>query len=632
MHMYMHHYTVDHPQYTWIHCIHAGTPRGYYMCTITQWTVHGIHGCIVSMRVHQGATTWYTVDCPRYTWIHCIHAGTPRGYYVCTITQWTVHGIHGYIVSMRVHQGATTCGLSTVYMDTLYPCGHTKGPLHGTQWTVHGTWIHCIHAGTPRGYYMVHSGLSMVYMDTLYPCGHTKGLLCMHHYTVDRPWYAWIHCIHAGTPRGYYMCTITQWTVHGIHGYIVSMRVHQGATTWYTVDCPRYTWIHCIHAGTPRGYYVCTITQWTVHGIHGYIVSMRVHQGATTCGLSTVYMDTLYPCGHTKGLLHGTQWTVHGTWIHCIHAGTPRGYYMVHSGLSTVYMDTLYPCGHTKGLLHGTQWTVHGIHGYIVSMRAHQGATTWYTVDCPWYTWIHCIHAGTPRGYYVCTITQWTVHGMHGYIVSMRAHQGAITCVLLHSGPSMVYMDTLYPCGHTKGLLCMYHYTVDCPWYTWIHCIHAGAPRGHYMWTVHGIHGYIVSMRAHQGAIMYAPLHSGPSMVYMDTLYPCGHTKGLLHVYHYTVDRPWYTWIHCIHAGTPRGYYAIMCVSLHSGPSMVYMDTLYPCGHTKGLLCVYHYTVDRPCMVYMDTLYPCGGYNNHMPKAGLYTTGYSDTMDIECTD
>ena len=93
-----------------------------------------------------------------------------------------------------------------------------------------------------------------------------------------------------------------------------------------------------------------------------------------------------------------------------------------------------------------TQWTVHGIHGYIVSMQAHQGAIT------------------------CCTITQWTVHGIHGYIVSMQANQGA---VMYYSEPSMVYMDTLYLLYvgmQTKGLLYyVYHFT---------------------QWTIHGIHGY----------------------------------------------------------------------------------------------------------------------------------------------
>ena len=271
--------------------------------------------------------------------------------------------------------------------------------------------------------------------DRLITVDHPYMHMYMHHYTVDRPWYTWIHCIHAGTPRGYYNVCVYH----------------------YTVDRPWYTWIHCIHAGIPR--------------------DALLHSGP-----SMVYMDTLYPCGHTKGLLCMYHYTVDRpwyTWIHCIHAGIPRGA-LLHSGPSMVYMDTLYPCGHTKGLL-----------------CMHH-----YTVDHPRYTWIHCIHAGTPRGYYVCTITQWTVHGIHGYIVSMRAHQGAIMCVPLHSGPSTVYMDTLYPCRHTKGLLCMYHYTVDRPWYTWIHCIHAGTPGGYYVCTI---------------------------------------TQWTVH--------PWYTWIHCIHVG-----------------------------------------------------------------------------------
>ena len=163
-------------------------------------------------------------------------------------------------------------------------------------------------------------------MDTLYPCGHTKGLLHVYHYTVDRPRYTWIHCIHAGIPRGYYMYTTTQWTVHGIQDTLYPCGYTKGLVHvyHYTVDRPRYTWIHCIHAGIPRDYYMYTITQWTVHSIHGYIVSMRAHQGAIM-------------------------------------------YVPLHSGPSMVYMDTLYPCRHTKGCTI-TQWTVHGIHGYIVSM------------------------------------------------------------------------------------------------------------------------------------------------------------------------------------------------------------------------------------------------------------------------
>ena len=131
----------------------------------------------------------------------------------------------------------------------------------------------------------------------------------------------------------------------------------------------------------------------------------------------------------------------------------------------------------------------------------------YYTVDRPWYTWIHCIHAGTPRGYYM--LYHYTVD-RPGYTWIHSIH--ARGCYVLGTNePSMVYVDTLYLLYvgmHTKGLLCVYHYTLDCPWYTWIHCIHAGTPKGYYMytitqWTVQGIHGYILSMQANQGAVMY---------------------------------------------------------------------------------------------------------------------------------
>ena len=56
---------------------------------------------------------------------------------------------------------------------------------------------------------------------------------------------------------------------------------------------------------------------------------------------------------------------------------------------------------------------------------------------------------------------------------------------------------------------------------------------------------------------------------------------------------------------------------------MVYMDTLYLLYvdmHTKGLLCVYHLH-SGPSMVYMDTM---------SGQCTLVVIG--DTMDIECTD
>ena len=141
----------------------------------------------------------------------------------------------------------------------------------------------------------------------------------------------------------------------------------------------------------------------------------------------------------------------------------------------------------------------------------------------PWYTWI----------YHFCC-------GIHGY-----------------TSTTMVYMDTLYPCRHKSVQNMVYRYTITAvvymdipilPWYTWIHCIHAGINQYRTWYTdIPLLLWYTWIYQYYQWYTLYM-------YMYMDMLYPCRHKSVQNMVYINIPLLLWYTWIyqyyHDIHGYT----------------------------------------------------------------------------------